>query len=869
MLRILEKIALVLMAVLACSGMVRGQFTDDFSDPDIGNRWAGQVANFTVTSAGELRLNAPGAGNSYISRPYVVADSMRWEAYVRLEFAPSGSNRMRLWLLSDNAELDTGDGYYLEVGESGNSDALRLFKKTGNQRTEIANGTVGAMTDANAIARIQVSLDGDKNWSLSADYSGNSIFNLEFITPDDDFDFYGQEVYFGVHCFYTATRVDLFYFDDIRVDELEPDTIPPLLTGVDVVSNRLVRLSFNKALSTASLDENNFSLSPDAGDVSVDFFEDNSSVLELNFASSFTSQQTYDLSITGVRDLSSNVIRDTSVQFTFYIFETPDPYDVIFTELMARPSPPLGLPAEEYYELYNRSDKVIHLEDLQLLDGSTVRLFDNAILLPDEFIIVCSRANRPLFESFGKVATMVSFPSITISGKAFVLQNRMGNTIDYVKYDETFYRDNVKRNGGYALELINPETPCRLKDNWIGSDDVRGGTPGKVNSVWAPEQETTSPQMLNAYPTEDNEIKLTFSRKMDPITTGMQDAFMFSPALTIEQSRINPTNPLEVTVTTSEPLSRGVTYTITAEAVDDCLGFPYPTELDIIVGLPEEAEPLDLIINEVLFQPETGGSRFVEVYNRSDKILDAYPLILADFTGNTPAGFRTEQEQLIFPGQYVAFTGNVPYIMERYNPPLPVTILEARIPTLNDREGNITVYTVDAEGSVIIDELDYSRDFHYALLRDRRGVSIERINPERPTQDANNWHSAAENVGYATPGYVNSQFRLPETMSDDRVFFEDKFFSPNGDGDRDFLQINYELDRPGYVANVRVFDAEGRMVRDLVKGELLPSSGQILWDGTNQTGMVSRMGIYIVLAELVEPNGDVIIFKQDCVLGGL
>lgn len=865
--KILFKIIPVLML---CCGVASAQeqFSDDFTNTILGDRWLGEIEKFRVNANSELQLNAPEAGVSYISVPYTLPDSTIWDSYFRMEFDPSGSNRLRLWLISDTPELDSGDGYYLEVGESGSTDALRFYKKSGSTRTLLASATEGALAAANAESRIRVQLNGDHQWRLSVDYSGGSIYTQEFVYSDEDFTIPEDEVYFGYHCAYTSTRINLFFFDDVRIAALEPDTMSPILTQFEVQGTNTIQLKFNEALSPESVQTGTFALTPGAGTSDVRFVAGSSAEMVIEFEDDFSSQTMYQLEISGVSDPAGNAIKDTSITFTYFVFEEPESYDVLFTEIMARPNPPLGLPNAEYFELHNRSDKVINLVDLVILDGTTIREFDPYVLLPGEFVLVSSRADQMLFSAFGETATMPSFPSLTISGKTLVLQDQSGGLIDYISYTESWYQDRIKQDGGYALELINPNAPCKLASNWIGSFDSRGGTPGAVNSTWAASADMTQPMILNAYPEDTDRVILTYDKKLDRATAMAAASFYLEPAVEIAGVFWSALMPNVVELTFFEDFIPGQIYRVFSPGLEDCGGNAHSLELSFRIGLPEQPEPLDLVINEVLFQPEVGGSRFVEVFNRSDKIIDAFPLILADFSGSTPDGFRTEVGRLIFPGDIVAFTEDPNYIIGRYTPPDGSIVVNARIPTLSDREGNISVYTFGPDESIIIDELDYSRDFHYALLKDRRGVSIERIDPEGTTNDINNWHSGAEQVGYATPGYVNSQFRSRENKSDDRVFFEDKFFSPNGDGFKDFLQINYQLDTPGFVATIRIYDSEGRPVREIVQGELLPASGSFKWDGTNDDGIAARMGIYVVLAELVEPGGTVIRFKEDCVLGG-
>ena len=50
----------------------------------------------------------------------------------------------------------------------------------------------------------------------------------------------------------------------------------------------------------------------------------------------------------------------------------------------------------------------------------------------------------------------------------------------------------------------------------------------------------------------------------------------------------------------------------------------------------------------------------------------------------------------------------------------------------------------------------YQTSNYATLLKNADGVSLERLSPLYPTNDANNWSYAAAAVGYATPTYQNS-----------------------------------------------------------------------------------------------------------------
>ena len=167
---------------------------------------------------------------------------------------------------------------------------------------------------------------------------------------------------------------------------------------------------------------------------------------------------------------------------------------------------------------------------------------------------------------------------------------------------------------------------------------------------------------------------------------------------------------------------------------------------------------------------------------------------------------------------------------------------------------------------VTIDSFNYNEDFHYTLLDDEEGVSLERNSFLGGSDDPENWHSASEAAGFATPGYQNSQFLLLNTGQNDPFELANKIFSPNNDGNNDLLVITYELELPGYVASIKIFDAKGRIVKNLARNLLLGTKGFVKWDGTNGDSELASLGIYIILLELIHPSGDKRTFKKVCVL---
>ena len=80
----------------------------------------------------------------------------------------------------------------------------------------------------------------------------------------------------------------------------------------------------------------------------------------------------------------------------------------------------------------------------------------------------------------------------------------------------------------------------------------------------------------------------------------------------------------------STPLEPGIAYILTVENISDCSGNIIHLFNSVIIGLPEPADSLDIVINEILFNPHTDGFDYVELYNNSGKIIDLSTIIIAE-----------------------------------------------------------------------------------------------------------------------------------------------------------------------------------------------------------------------------------------------
>src|SRR6185436_8714058 len=112
--------------------IVHGQLTDNFSDGNFTSNpaWSGDASQFIVNASQQLQLQSSGTAVSSLSVSNNMAslDSTEWSFYIRENFSPSSANYGRVYLVSDQSNLEGSlNGYYLQFGESLSNDAVELF----------------------------------------------------------------------------------------------------------------------------------------------------------------------------------------------------------------------------------------------------------------------------------------------------------------------------------------------------------------------------------------------------------------------------------------------------------------------------------------------------------------------------------------------------------------------------------------------------------------------------------------------------------------------------------------------------------------------------------------------------------------------
>ena len=550
--------------------------------------------------------------------------------------------------------------------------------------------------------------------------------------------------------------------------------------------------------------------------------------------------------------------------------QIPGRYDVLITEIFADPEPSAGLPNSSFLELQNVSGRPATLKGSFIeIGAASIRISKEYTLDPDSMVIVCSASASASYKKFGNVLPLTGFPALPDAGSTIALFTSDHRTIHAVRYTQKDYRNALKGEGGWSLEMIDPTKPCMGNANWTSSIDPAGGTPGKRNSVYAPIVDEDPPHAKGAYAPDSLHILLDMDKTLDSQTACIPYRYQLDNGLVVNNAEPLPPFFNSIRLALSEPLRKDLIYRLTVTSVMDCSGNAVPPFSTIRTGLAQDPKPGELIINEILFNPKPEGTDHVELLNTGKSIIDAGQIHIG--SRNAQGMIRSliassSRPFLIFPGDHYVVSEDPEITMHTFLVKEPRLLSDpVNMPSMPDAEGTILI--TDRQGSVL-DELHYDERWHFPLINDPEGVALERIDPKAVTQDAGNWHSASADVGYATPTWRNSQ-SLGSVEGKGQWTVSPEIFSPDQDGRDDYLTIHYRFQESGWSATVSVYDMAGNLIRCICSNSLCGTEGAFRWDGLNEDRQHPRYGPYILVADAFNRKGIRKVYRTRVVIAGM
>lgn len=653
------------------------------------------------------------------------------------------------------------------------------------------------------------------------------------------------------------------------VYSIAPDVTGPAITDVTVIDSLHVSVCFNDIISPSQLNVTaNYTISGGIGNPLNAIPLNGNTCVMLTLPGKLINATNYSVTVGGITDCNGNSLSPNTGYFSYYKAKA---YDVVINELMPDPDPSQSLPNEEYVELKNRTNFYVNLKNWSVSTSTTSKKLPDMTIAPNGYIVLAgSDTYHQFFDNFGIVVHEVpNMPSLLNYGTTLSLRDTNNMVIHSVTYATSWYNDPAKTDGGWSLEQIDFNNPCGGQNNWHASTNVNGGTPGSANSVLAVNPDNNNPAVDRIVVISADTIAVLFNESLDSLTLSNPSNYIFDNGLT-GSGYIKPiaADFKKAILKISPALQKGIIYHCSVgSGVTDCVGNALLSN-SIPFALPDTASYNDVVINEILFDPNTNGVDFVELYNKSTKTIDLKTLrigsmdtltnVLTDTEIITPEGY------LLFPETYLVISENGKAVKNQYATTNPNGFLDIfDLPSMNTDDD---VVTLSSASGTVIDNFKYTSKMHFPLLVNTKGVSLERIDFNRLTNDKSNWNSAAEAVGFATPAYRNSQYLQADGGSG--WLISNPLFSPDNDGYNDVLNISYKLDEPGKAANIFIYDSKGRLVRHLLKNEQLATDGVVSWNGINDDNEKAPIGIYVIYIEAFNLSGKVNKYKLSCTLAG-
>ncbi len=649
-------------------------------------------------------------------------------------------------------------------------------------------------------------------------------------------------------------------------NEIAPDTQPPIAVEASFVSNTHIQLVFDERLfgESASNPENYNSNAVEAAHLG--------DTVRIGYNNQFEDGQTIELQLRNLSDLFGNIQNEQMLSLTYVEVGEAAPLSVVFNEILYRRA---DAASPEFVELYNPTDSNFDLSDWTFADaGSSVQIPANTILSAREYLVLTDQED--FAQSLDNGTYLAGFPSLNDDGDELILRNRHGITIDSLFYRSEWGGDAP----GISLERIDPVAASFDASNWASSTSESGTSAGLMSTVF---EEDNSPPEIVFSSLNDSDLFVAFSEVV---------RFNSNTEITVNGSLVNLDDQqdfvgseISLLIEQTNP-SKVSTMAIASVSVSNITDFKGNVANTITGQVADKLLPGDVIINEILYNPLADNednlpdqSEYIELYNRSEKAVSLEGVFIHDapdeegeiraiipvstrFKWIAPNKFvlmNAEDEASDFEDSKTARFFDLEGTDEQ-------SILRADRSSLSLASSDDAVFLADSTGATI-DSVYFDESWQNPNIFDTRGVALERIDPNGPSNDASNWSSSTHVTG-GTPLMENSIYQESGAAPDENgITFSPNPFSPDEDGFEDNLFINYRLDAPDYLLRVRIFDRYGREVRELVNNYQAGFEGSMIWDGLTDDRTKNRVGIYIVLFEAYDSaSGKDRTFKETVVL---
>lgn len=473
-------------------------------------------------------------------------------------------------------------------------------------------------------------------------------------------------------------------------------------------------------------------------------------------------------------------------------------FSVVVNEINYLPSSA----STEWIELYNRSTDSVNLKKWKWSDEANFNspksiTTSNYWLKSDGYVLLVK--DSVLFNNFyanvptEKFYMNTNFSSLNNSGDLIVLFDSLD-----IPIDSLFYEPSWGGGADISLERVIADSSSTIPSNWRSSEAYQQATPGSLNSQTPvafdiavrqndisfspPHPAVNQPvtitavvrnkglQAINSYFT----VKVFYDEDANqvPALSELIDSITFNS--------LNVGDSLAVAVNWTVPFILSKRNFQLAESRYIIVLLEYNgdqriennlTIRELKIGIRDQS----VLINEILFEPDTSQVEFVEIYNFSNTALNLQNWTISDASSSKVIDALP---QFISTQHFRVLTGDSAFFQHFPNVSDSLVIVIPSMPSLNNTDDKVVLK--DDVGNVV-DSLHY-----YSNWGGRNGKSLERRSFTSNTNDPASWVSSLSATG-STPAAANSILQAHAYLRNS-VLINEIMYSPFS-GEPEYIEV--------------------------------------------------------------------------------
>jgi len=156
----------------------------------------------------------------------------------------------------------------------------------------------------------------------------------------------------------------------------------------------------------------------------------------------------------------------------------------------------------------------------------------------------------------------------------------------------------------------------------------------------------------------------------------------------------------------------GTVYTVTATNLTVCKGNAIGSKNSARFGIALDADSLDIVINEILYNPKPNGVDDVGLYNRSKKIIDLSHVYIANRSSGALSSIKlvSSERVLLFPEDYVVLASDPVAVTDQNLTTNPDAFtMVSSMPSFPEDAGYVIILNGQCN---IVGKVDYSDKWH-------------------------------------------------------------------------------------------------------------------------------------------------------------